>query len=89
LIDQVGPGGEYVSTKETARRFRAEIWMPTLLDRQSWAGWEADGSPAITHRITTKVREILADHKPPPLPAGTAEKIGSILEEAQARSANG
>jgi trimethylamine--corrinoid protein Co-methyltransferase len=89
LIDQVGPGGEYVSTKETARRFRAEIWMPTLLDRQSWAGWEADGSPAITHRITTKVREILADHKPPPLPAGTAEKIGSILEEAQARSASG
>ena len=89
LIDQVGPGGEYVSTKETARRFRAEIWMPTLLDRQSWAGWEADGSPAITHRITTKVREILADHKPPPLPAGTAEKIGSILAEAQARSANG
>jgi trimethylamine--corrinoid protein Co-methyltransferase len=85
LIDQVGPGGEYVSTKETARRFRSEIWMPTLLDRQSWAAWEADGSPAITDRITSRVQEILAGHKPPPLTAEAAEKIATVLDEAEAR----
>jgi hypothetical protein len=34
LIDQVGPGGEFMSQDVTAKRCRAEIWNPTLLDRQ-------------------------------------------------------
>jgi hypothetical protein len=34
LIDPVGPGGEFMSQDVTAKRCRAEIWNPTLMDRQ-------------------------------------------------------
>ena len=34
LIDQVGPGGEFMSQQVMAKRCRAEIWNPTLMDRQ-------------------------------------------------------
>ncbi len=40
LIDEIGPGGEYVSAVETARRCRAEVWVPNFMDRNAWVNWE-------------------------------------------------
>jgi len=85
LIDRVGPGGEFMSTKETAKRCRAEIWTPTLMDRDPWVSWEAAGSLTMHDRIQARVREILATHEPPRLPEGAAEKIETILEAAEVR----
>jgi trimethylamine--corrinoid protein Co-methyltransferase len=86
LIDKIGPGGEFVSTKETARRCRREIWNPTLFDRQAWVGWEAEGSKDTLDRIRERLQMILASHRPPPLPAGSLEQIEGILEQARART---
>jgi trimethylamine--corrinoid protein Co-methyltransferase len=85
LIDKIGPGGEFMSTKETARRCRAEIWDPTLMNHQPWVNWEAAGSQTMNDRIQARLREVLATHKPPPLPDGAAEKIEAILQAAEAR----
>jgi trimethylamine---corrinoid protein Co-methyltransferase len=87
LIDQARPGGELMSQDVTAKRRRAEIWNPTLMDRQPWDVWEATGSKTATDRIRAKLKKILSRHTPPPLPAGAAEKIAAILQEAEARSA--
>ena len=32
-----------MSQDETAKRGRAEIWNPTLMDRQPWDVWDAAG----------------------------------------------
>jgi trimethylamine--corrinoid protein Co-methyltransferase len=85
LIDEVGPGGEFTSTKETARRCRDEVWIPTLTDRDAWVNWEAAGSPVMYDRIRARLREILDTHQPPPLPEGASEKIEAILAQAEAR----
>jgi len=89
LIDKVGPGGEFMSERETARRCRAEIWNPTLMDRDPWVAWEAAGAQTMLDRIRAKLREILATHQPPPLPDGVAEKIEAILQAAEAREGKG
>ncbi|MBN1179004.1 MAG: trimethylamine methyltransferase family protein [Anaerolineae bacterium] len=81
LIDRVGPGGEFMSTKETARRCRAEIWTPTLMDRDPWVTWDAAGGLTMGERIRARVREILAAHQSPVLPDGVAEHIDRILSE--------
>jgi trimethylamine--corrinoid protein Co-methyltransferase len=86
LIDRVGPAGEFMSTKETARQCRAEIWNPTLMDRDPWVNWEAAGAQTMIDRIEERMHEILATHKPPPLPDGAEEKIQAILDAAQARA---
>jgi len=86
LIDRVGPGGEFMSTKETARQCRAEIWMPTLMDRDPCVNWEASGALTMYDRIKARVREILATHEPLPLPEGASERIAAILEAAEARA---
>lgn len=87
LIDEVGPAGEFMSRKETARRCRTEIWNPRLLDRQHWENWELAGSQTMHDRVRTRLREILAIHQPPSLPRSAQEAIQSILSAAEARNA--
>ena len=89
LIDRVGPGGQFIATKETAKRCRAEIWNPSLMDRGAWESWEKAGSQTMNQRINAKLRNILATHKPLPLPAGAAEKIEAILQAAEVRETRG
>jgi trimethylamine---corrinoid protein Co-methyltransferase len=85
LIDRVGPGGEFISTRETAQQHRTELWSPTLMDRDPYVTWQAHGAETMTDRIRSKLRKILAAHVAMPLPAGAAEKIDEILRAAEAR----
>ncbi len=86
LIDRIGPGGEFMSARETAKRCRAEIWNPKLMDRQPWVNWELAGSQSMNDRIKTRLQEILAIHKPLPLSIGAAAEIEAILTAAGARA---
>jgi trimethylamine--corrinoid protein Co-methyltransferase len=81
VIDRVGPGGEFISAKETAKNFRKEIWLPHLMDRQPWNQWERNGSLSMLERIQSCIRKILETHVPHPLPDGAMEKITAILEK--------
>jgi trimethylamine--corrinoid protein Co-methyltransferase len=85
LIDEIGPGGEYVSAVETARRCRAEVWVPRFMDRNAWLNWQAAGSLTMHDRIKLRLREILTHHEPPPLPAGVEKEIQAILAAAEER----
>jgi trimethylamine--corrinoid protein Co-methyltransferase len=85
LIDQVGPAGEFMSAEETARRCRAEIWQPRLMDRQRWENWQAAGATTMNDRIRDRLRSILATHTPPPLPPGAADAIQAVIDAAEAR----
>ena len=85
LINEVGPGGEFISTTETAERCRQEIWNPTLMDRDPWVIWEENGSLTMSDRIKQRMHEILTHHKPLNLPERAAKKIAAIIEAAEAR----
>ena len=85
LIDRIGPGGEFMSTRETAKRCRAEIWQPTLLDRNRWDTWQALGAQTTAERIRAKLRIILDTHTPPPLAAEAVAALERIIKQAEAR----
>jgi len=89
LIDEIGPDGEYMSARETAKRCRKEIWQPKLMDRQPLVNWQAAGSLTMHDQIKARLKRILSTHTPAPLPQGAAEKIEQILEAAEARVAQG
>lgn len=87
LIDQVGPGGHFLTQRQTAERCRQEVWMPSLMDRTAWESWATAGSEPITDRIKRRVRSILDTHEPPPVPDGAAAQIEEIVAEAIQRVA--
>jgi len=72
-----------MAERHTAKHCWAEIWNPTLLDRDAWVMWEAAGAQKMLGRIRAKLREILATHRSPPLPDGAAERIEAILQAAE------
>jgi trimethylamine--corrinoid protein Co-methyltransferase len=83
IIDKVGPGGIYLGEKHTVEHFR-ERWMSRLSDINSYETWEKQGSKAIDEVAREKVREILATHKPTPLPEDVDREISHILQRAEA-----
>ncbi len=89
LIDEIGPGGHFIATRETAERCRDEIWTPSLMDRTPWETWVASGAEAMIDRAQQRLRSILTTHQPPPLPAGAAEEIEAILQAAEERYSTG
>jgi len=83
VINKVGPGGIFLGEKHTLKHFR-ERWMPRLSDIYSFETWEKNGSKPIDKVAKEKVREILATHKPEPIPEDVEKEISQILKRAEA-----
>ncbi|MGN0659680.1 MAG: trimethylamine methyltransferase family protein [Emergencia sp.] len=86
-IAEVGPGGNFLSTKHTFKYFKKEHHMTDLAERRSYEAWEADGSKTYADRAAEKVRKILETHQPEPLPEDVLKELDAIVAEAEAAAA--
>ncbi len=60
VMNEVGPGGSYLSHKDTFSRFRSQ-WLPTISCWSSYDKWEHSGADrSILVRANKKYKEILA-----------------------------
>ncbi|MGD2207361.1 MAG: trimethylamine methyltransferase family protein [Anaerolineae bacterium] len=85
VIEQVGPGGHYLTQEHTRTHFRAETWFPTLIDRQMRRTWQASGAKTMGDRVRVKVLDILEHHEPLPIPADAETRLKEIVAQAEAR----
>ncbi len=84
LLDElvsVGPGGQFLDTKTTVRRFR-DFWYPGLLDRKRREAWLEEGSTTLGVRLNARVKEIVAEHRPRLLDPAARQKVQEILAKA-------
>ena len=86
LIHETGPGGAFVAADHTLRHLRDELLIPDLIGHEPREAWEAAGAPNMRTRAREKVRSILAEHHPPPLPEGVAAQLDEIVKEAESRA---
>jgi len=84
LIHEIGPDGQYFDTKHTLAHYR-ERWYPRLINRDNYDDWTAKGSPTLEQQAAERVEEILAEHKPEPLPEDAARAVHAIVERAVAQ----
>jgi trimethylamine--corrinoid protein Co-methyltransferase len=84
LIDEVGPDGQFLDTEHTLAHFR-ERWYPTLIDRNNYDNWQAKGGKTLAQRAAERVENILAEHKPEPLPNEVAQAVHAVVERAEAQ----
>ncbi len=59
LIQQMGPGGNFITAKHTRRFMRKEHYQPTLSDRDSREEWESKGEKTTQERASEAVRKII------------------------------
>ncbi len=78
-IDKVGPGGNFLATKETVAHFR-EFWEPRFFDRSRLEEWQKNGSLTTGQRLNAKVKEIIKDYEVERLPKEVIQQIMSAME---------
>jgi trimethylamine--corrinoid protein Co-methyltransferase len=78
VIHTIGPRGHFLTAPHTRAHLR-EIWQPKVMERTSGDDWIKKGRPGAGDRARESARQILASHKPEPLPG--AERIREAIEE--------
>jgi trimethylamine--corrinoid protein Co-methyltransferase len=86
VIERVGPGGHFLDDVHTLRHFREHLHSK-LIDRQRYDRWTAGGALSMRERLRAKVRQILHEHKPDPLPEDIQGELARIVRHAQERAA--
>jgi trimethylamine---corrinoid protein Co-methyltransferase len=84
-IDEVGPAGHFLDQEHTLLNMR-EFWRETFMDRRTWDAWVAEGRPDPRVRADDRVRELLATHRPEPLPEGMEAELDAIMETYEAQA---
>jgi len=79
VIKEVGLDGSYLGHTHTVNRFRKE-WYPNLFERDTYSGWQNNGSKNLLQRAADRVDDILANHKPEPLSGDVQTQIRKIVE---------
>ena len=66
---------KFASHMHTVRHMRDEAWQAGAFFYGNLATWEKAGSVSVVERAAAKAREILASHRPEPLPASIADAV--------------
>jgi trimethylamine--corrinoid protein Co-methyltransferase len=80
-LDKVGPGGHFMDTQQTLKRFR-DFWFPSFLDRKRRPQWLEAGATTLGQRLNARVKEIIKEHQPKPLDPEKKQKVQEILARA-------
>lgn len=81
LIHEKGAEGHYIETDHTMAHFR-EHWYPDLFERGDYTQWHTQGGRSLGERSVDKVSQILAEHRPKPVPEDVAQELRSIVRRA-------
>lgn len=82
LIKEVGHSGEYLTHSSTLDHF-GDALLPTLMNRESYESWLANGATDLQHRALQKARTVLENHKPEPLNDRAQKEIAQIIQESE------
>jgi len=85
LIDKVGPGGHFLGEEHTMKYFKKETYYPDLFKRQFYENWEQEGKKTLFDRANEKVKDILENYEPEPLPEDIQQKLQDVVDEAESK----
>ena len=80
VIADVGPGGDALAHRHTARHLRRAQWRPKVLNRKSYERWQDAGAPDLREAARRRARELLATHTPAQLDPALARQLDEIVD---------
>jgi trimethylamine--corrinoid protein Co-methyltransferase len=83
VIDERGPGGDFLTCDHTLDNYRQELWHGSLVNNEGYDEWARRGKPTMLDAAREKARRILATHAPPPLPAEAAAGLDRLVAAAE------
>jgi trimethylamine--corrinoid protein Co-methyltransferase len=83
LLEDLGPGATFIDQEHTVRHLRRQLWFPALLDREFYQAWKDAGARSTEDRCRQRKEDILASHRPEPLPADVEQEIAGVVAAAK------
>jgi trimethylamine--corrinoid protein Co-methyltransferase len=80
VINQVGPGGEYLTNMHTFKHFKEEIYSPILEEKDNFDAWLSKGSQSMETRANEKYKEILDRYEPPRMDESIKKDLDRYME---------
>jgi trimethylamine---corrinoid protein Co-methyltransferase len=81
LINEVGPGGTFLTTEHTFHHFR-DFWQPRFLNRRRRGDWVTSGGKSMGEALKEKIIEIMETHRPEEPSTGLSKEVDYILKQA-------
>jgi trimethylamine--corrinoid protein Co-methyltransferase len=88
VIDEVGPGGLFLKHRHTRVHAR-DRFQPEVFDRSTYEDWSRRGGKDATAVAAARVDELLASHRPEPLPERAQAAVDAVLARALSRARRG
>ena len=79
-IDEVGPGGDYLSLEHTLNHFRDD-WYPNLFNRMNYDSWKSKGQLTLRDQARIKIKDILNEKPANPLPKDIQKRIQTLIDQ--------
>jgi trimethylamine---corrinoid protein Co-methyltransferase len=79
VVRDVGPGGDFLAHRHTAKNVRRAQWRPTIINRQGHARWQEEGGLDLKEKARLKALKLLAEHRPAPLDEAVAARIDELV----------
>jgi len=86
LIRKVNFSGNYLAQPHTARFFRQEHYLPTLMSREPYDGWLKAGGKSALERAKERARKILAEHEPRQIDPAIEQEMSRFRKTVAART---
>jgi trimethylamine--corrinoid protein Co-methyltransferase len=83
-IAEVSPGGHYLGTAHTMRHFEDAFYRAELFDYQPAEVWEKKGAEEACDRANKKVKQLLANYRPPALDKAMEEALVDFVTRRKA-----
>jgi trimethylamine--corrinoid protein Co-methyltransferase len=87
VIEQIGPGGEFVTHAHTYEHFR-DVWYPRLLFRGGADEWtmsdRSSTQQPFEQRVSARACDMMEEHEPARLPQDVTEAIRAVVARAEA-----
>jgi trimethylamine---corrinoid protein Co-methyltransferase len=87
LINEVGPGGDYLMHADTLARFRS-FWYPEVWDRSNFDAEAASSGDRLRDRLNARARRLIESPSPSPLPEDVLAELAG-MERGWLRQAGG
>jgi trimethylamine---corrinoid protein Co-methyltransferase len=79
VVRDVGPGGDFLSHRSTAKQVRKAQWRPTVLNRQGRSRWLEEGGLDLREKARRKALRLLEEHRVAPLPAELGARVDELV----------
>ena len=82
-ILDIGIGFErsHIETEHTLRHFSSSLWLPELIDRSGWNGFE--GEEEMLRKAQARVNELIAEYKKPEVDEEKLARMRKVVERAR------